>query len=635
MYCIYCGKELPEEARFCSRCGKPQPIDPVPPEPTPEPAAAVVMPDAAAGPGSPYIPPPDPPKPQPTPVPELGQEFYDALAAAFDQPDPVKPDTPPEPTISVPPATEALSTVTPPQPPAKWTPPVFLRKPLPRKTIFLILGGLLLLILLAAGIARLLSPKPIGPDALVYLTSDQRNLMFRKDLKSDTQPEELSDIAASNVIFSEDGKHLYFSNSGNLYCSNLSKAGEQDAAKKVSAGVEDFTVMKNGGAVYITGAGGDSRMYYYDGVDSILLTSGVNSVYNVDFAGKSETILQYEAIAEDGGHTCSRVPLDGSAPPETVLEGFDKTLYWGSDFVVYSVWTGSDAPSSWLYPVDVYSQAIGGGRTLLAEDVFPYLFVDGEGDKFSMTYASNYDPQTSRFDLCGYENGKVTTLVSDVDELFAHSGDIFLYGRYDGDGVLRYHQTVKGTESELLLDEGVSIHSAYILSDSDVILALDTPDGQILQACKISKNQLTIAETLCDDESFNDAYIMYGTCQGKTVLYYCTDVDSEAREATIMRCVDGKSAVVGSKAANALILSDGSAVLTVDEDGVLFLIDADGNRERVTNETSEFAVLSGQKIVYISHGDLYVWNNGRTEKLADDAAQIFVPREAEYDCYLP
>ena len=33
MYCTQCGGLLPEEARFCPKCGTPVPADPVPEEP--------------------------------------------------------------------------------------------------------------------------------------------------------------------------------------------------------------------------------------------------------------------------------------------------------------------------------------------------------------------------------------------------------------------------------------------------------------------------------------------------------------------------------------------------------------------------------------------------------------------------
>ncbi|MBQ5584663.1 MAG: zinc ribbon domain-containing protein, partial [Ruminiclostridium sp.] len=89
MYCTQCGGLLPEEARFCPKCGTPAPADPVPEEPqvipeqTEEPVdqpAPEEMPEAA---GEALVE-VEEEIPQDDWVPYIPEEFFDEEPRDFD-----------------------------------------------------------------------------------------------------------------------------------------------------------------------------------------------------------------------------------------------------------------------------------------------------------------------------------------------------------------------------------------------------------------------------------------------------------------------------------------------------------------------------------------------------------------------
>lgn len=728
MFCKNCGREISENAKFCSGCGTPV-SQPVPAQPELEFAAA-----------EPVIPVAEEPVPAAPQEPENVPAEVSGDASPEEVREPVQDDL----TAALEPAAPPVSVAAVPAPEVQPAPqpaggqgggktPILGRKK-GRGTVLILLAAVLVVIAVVIAAVKLLPSMGGGKEAVVFLTDDEE-LMFRKDLKAKTEAEELTDDLASRVRFSPNGKYLYFmeydssGGGGSLFRIEISKIGKKDASpEKVSSNVSSYELLSNGNAVYIRG-GGDGQLRFYDGKDSYKLASGVNSSFSVNDAG---THAYYsETDSSDGSRTLYRVELKENGEKEKLLKDYSVLYHCDDGLLVYS--KAGEALDEWgSMTYDLYSLVPGGDKTKLVSDAVNILGLDVSGGKVSFSYltaeresctlydfvsdalavsdASQTEPDTSDFrtqgywgwvtdwdayyaayekweqvanrnymreymketaynittyTLCRYEKGEKTTLAEGLAyaPVCSAADGVYLYAKSSqevsqvadlqdleyADEVYslmdtaerEWYQNVGGVESAMKLDEDSTVGGVYVLNGSEVVLSLYEDGESLLKSYSLSKNELTPGSTITDEEYRN---LSKGTWKGKDVLYYFTDMDSDYSSGELVRYGNGEKTSLARDASRVTILPDSGTVFKIEDEeynsrrdiqeGSLYLM-KDGKNSRIADEVdlSEIAYLGAGRVLYISDGELCLWNGKDSEKLASDVYTFWVNTGVSSDTY--
>ena len=264
------------------------------------------------------------------------------------------------------------------------------------------------------------------------------------------------------------------------------------------------------------------------------------------------------------------------------------------------------------------------------------------------------------YNLSRYENGKDTLLAEGLAfaPTYSAADGIYLYARADqeisavcdvqdleyGEQVYEkmdaaersWYQHVGGAESEFDLDEDGDIGSLFILNGSEAVLTAYEDGESEIRAYSVGKNGLTFVSTITDDDYTG---ITKGRSGGKDAVYYFTDMDSDYSAGELMRYAGGKSESVAKDAGQVEILDDGAVFKMEDVDyndrrGVTectLYVMRDGKGERIADDVavSGVAFLDSKRVVYVSDGDLYVWNGRDSEKLASDVEYFWSNRQAD------
>ena len=604
MFCPKCGKEIPADAKFCDSCGTLVELPPENVEPE-KPIIQIIEPTPVQDPGSPQ-----------------GEDLQKDIDAVFEQPENAAKRS--EPAAGRPgpavPVTSDLEPI-PPKPGEGNQPPKPDLKNILNKKIILLAAGVLAVVLLAVVLISVLSSAGggSGSNSIVYLTDDDE-LMFRKDLKVKTEAAEITDDDISNLVFSDDGKYIYYVENQSLYIMELAQLGKKGASpEKISSDVSsyNFKVLSNGNVLYIKGTSGDGQLRLYNGKDSFKLTGDLSYM---PYVTEAEAYAYYSEY-DSGTSTLYRIQLKENGERERLVKEYDNLYYRDDSVVVYGKET-----STFSYCYDVYSQVIGGDKSKLASDVYQMLDVSASKGKVNMTYLTYEDYED--YDLRKYENGNETVLVKEIESMEAYSAEagVYLYTK-DGD----WYQFVGGQESKFKLDDDARIYGLYVLNGKEAVLHCYVDGGYELKAYTIGKTELTPSEDITDEEYTIGGV---GSYKGKDVLYYFTDLSRNGDEGELIRYANGEKTSVVKDAAGVLILKDGSATFKsdADSDDTLYLVKS-GKSERIADDVESIAILSGKLVAYVSDGDLYVWNGSKSEKLANDVQGVMAVKEAEYEIY--
>lgn len=396
MFCKNCGKELPENAKFCSSCGSPvaapepqdppagreapvEPVIPMEPETPAEPETPVgetVIPDPAAT-GEPST---------PGEIPVLEDPAAALEPADTGGPEPEKPAAPVA--VETPPGT-AQDTG------AADTGPVKRRG----KAGLVVIGVVAVLVIALIALAIKLVGGLVGVGgaaAYAYLNEDGE-LMYLADLKEKTEALELTDEAdlySTDVRFSPDGKSVYFTDlDGTLYsiaAAELKKGGKPE---RISRDVDAFAVLKDGRVLYRKyDDNNGTQVSLYDGKEDFRL---IRSCYDYQLSGDQKTIYYIER--DEGDHTATlyKLAMTKGAKEERLVKGATSfyTAY-SADLLVYGV--DDSMGGDYAYPSDgsapdrntlaVYSCVPGGDKTKLVDDVCSVTGVTVDGGKVSFYY---------------------------------------------------------------------------------------------------------------------------------------------------------------------------------------------------------------------------------------------------------
>ena len=274
------------------------------------------------------------------------------------------------------------------------------------------------------------------------------------------------------------------------------------------------------------------------------------------------------------------------------------------------------------------------------------------------------------YTVTGYDNGQETVIAKDMDEMAAYSveDDIWIYTKQEGEvrtvadlkdlssayeiyGLLDdggdedtvWYQNVKGTESRLSLDEEYTPTNIYILNGGEAVLQVRDEDyDYALLRYTAGKDGLTAAGTVTDEPYCG--LTVRETKDGKDALYFFTDLDGKNGTGELVRFMNGEKSTVAKEAQRVMVLSDGKTVLKIDEveyntrreadEGSLYTV-KDGKSEKIAGEVQLYSItcLDAGQILYISDGDLYLWNGSAATRLASDVARLWASEEMEYDSY--
>lgn len=406
MFCKNCGKQLPDDAKFCSGCGTPV-NSPIPPQQAQPPAQPPVGPFQIPQAGFPQTEETVPE--EAAPLEEAVSEeaapeevIFEAASPEEAAPEEAAPgDADPQET---PPAAEGSPASTPEQPaPGGAVVPFAAAVPdatgaatavadppkrRGRAGLVVLGAGAVVVILAAVLLFKLLSGLGGGGKAAFAYLNEDGELMYLADLKEKTQALELTDEAdgsKTTVRFSPDGKTVYFTDSDrSLYHIAVSELKKGGRPERISRDVSSFFLLDDGRLLY-SEFNGESKLSLYDGKESFRLIRG----YNEYRLSQDQKAIYYTQLDEmDGTLSLYKMALTKDAQEERLLKGASSILTdYDADLLVYTVTdAGSDDVGG--NNMTIYSCTPGGDKTKLVSDVYSYSVtgVKSEGGKADFYY---------------------------------------------------------------------------------------------------------------------------------------------------------------------------------------------------------------------------------------------------------
>lgn len=268
-----------------------------------------------------------------------------------------------------------------------------------------------------------------------------------------------------------------------------------------------------------------------------------------------------------------------------------------------------------------------------------YHYANAEPDSpIGTDISSSYHPFNAENGVFLYQKVSSTGgKVCDVADLnyFSEIYDYLNSGSSDDE----WYQNVGGTESLLDLDDaGASIYGMYILNGKEVVLDLYADEDRILAAYALGKDALTYSSTILDEDF---AGLSQGKdAKGNDVLYLFLDTasDENGTVGDLVRYSGGKTETLAKEVYGAIVL---------EEDAVTYVIsdmDRSGHAELSLLKGGDMSVvgkdmdsipifLDTKQILYISDGDLYLWNGKEDRRIARDVEHIWANAQVAYATY--
>ena len=562
---------------------------------------------------------------------------------------------------------------------------------------------LALVVVLAVVLFNVFSSLGGGSGVYLYATDDYE-LMFLDGLKEDSETNELSDEVSGGVYFSPDGKYIYFFEQApedyeeycDLYriaCSQAGKEGERP--ERVSSKVfrYQFTLLDNGGAVYLKESGSSADLYCYDGESDFKLADEVYS-FTVD---SGEDYAYYTQMDEDDGtRRLSRIALKEDGREEEILEGAD-IIYSALDAEILLYGEAKSSGSEWsdagIY--DVYSVKPGEREELVAEEACSVRNVDTEGGKLSFTYMTQETETHTLYDFVSDSTAAADAAVQEpLQDDFITGYSEWGWAEYDWDAYyaawdawyavssrVSMREQLKENKYDLVTytlhrySEGTDTTVSAGLSDYPVSLA----EKNIYLYGKTDQEVSQVVD-LSELSYYSEIYNYIGTAE-QTMYQNVNGVESELdledwtgvdgifsagdnQLVLLLRDEDGQALVACGVENDALVLGDVlededfSVRYSGQEDTLYYFadIDSDGSSGSLTSYTGgEAAVVAKDAwcVMLLEDGtafkledwesglgSLYVVNDGKDERIDDDvsAVEILSPDRVLYisdnDLYL-
>jgi len=452
MFCSNCGKELPENSKFCGGCG--QRVEVKSEEiPVQNPVVQEV------------------PVQEPAPVEEV----------------PVQPAAP-----VVPEAAPAAPKAAP------KAPAVAPKAQAPKKRGKLLIAAVAAVVVIAIVVGLVASIGGGAPARYVYITDDGE-LMYVQDLK---KPEaiEISDEVQGYLLatVTDDGKYLYYvemdedEDSGTLYRVALAKAAKAVEPEKISSNVTGFRVLENGNAYYYKEGSSNTQIWLYDGNDTTKLVSNYYGIYGTD---EDQKYLYYYEYDDEWRRTTYRVSLSADAEDERLIKNADY-VYSAYDAVhfVYGVEEETDEG----YRERLYVETLDGDKEKITNNLYNVYGIQEDGDKLSFYYTVVNSEEIPLYDLVE-DNVKMDV---DLENLEAPSYNDYepWYGMYEDDQGIYYENRAR---------EKFYINPAdYPELDDDVDIAYATAED-LYNAAMAEYEAAFIYERLNENTYYVTTYDLY------------------------------------------------------------------------------------------------------------------------------
>ena len=457
----------------------------------------------------------------------------------------------------------------------------------------------------------------------------------------------------SLLTASPDGKYVYYfvdwdeGNFTGTLC-RVECSENENNIETIAAGVSysDLDFLDDNSVVF---KDANETLYYFDGEESVKIAGDVDNFYT----DGTDKIL-YFTRDHDTGYTLYGVSTSD----------IDHKIILSSNMSFRSYGYGVLGNCTDYENILYFEEEEDGTETLyvtgfeketerLAEDVNYYTLLN---DKLYFTALNgetlNLDGNDSPVcTLYCLENGNLTTINEDVLEF----GSCYL------DSGLFY-----STESEkyILLADGTSCRMSasaaktYAEANNDETTAslyctakevylIEWGDGNPIFA---TLSMASIEDGVVGDFSVitdEDDYLFF---DDSTLYYYISDENADytdsSSSADLYSCSSGTSTllaedvVMTDKAVN--LYSDGVILAytdcTVDSDYVyryeLTMIDSDGEATIIGDNVTQYIRIDESTVLYISDGDLYVYNGTESKKLKSDVDKIWSKNSAEIDMTL-
>ena len=260
------------------------------------------------------------------------------------------------------------------------------------------------------------------------------------------------------------------------------------------------------------------------------------------------------------------------------------------------------------------------------------------------------------YTLSRYEDGKITQVADGLSGSY-YNGDaqnkVYVYSKteqtvskvadvselgywgklYDliDEGERQYYQNVKGTESELAIDEDEYVDGFGVLNGKEVILVINDGEKRVIRGYELGDKAMKFSGTITDDEYAGMSF--YTQEDGKNALYYFTDLNKERNAGELIRYANGKKETV-AKDAERVVIVDGKTIYQMEDiqynakigaaECTLSLVE-DGKAKEIAEEVSMYAVayLDTKRAAYISDGDLYLWDGSKSERIASNVVRFW------------
>ena len=216
--------------------------------------------------------------------------------------------------------------------------------------------------------------------------------------------------------------------------------------------------------------------------------------------------------------------------------------------------------------------------------------------------------------------------VADLSQL-SYYGQIYDYMEL---GETTTYQNVHGVESELDLEDWLLATGIFPVGDGHVVLLLsDGGEETALVSCTVKDNALILGDVL-EDEDFS---VCYNSTEG---LYYFADISSDGSGGNLVRCQGGEVTVLAKDACSVLLMEDGTVFKGEDQtsDGATLCVVRDGREERIDDDVFDAVCLAADRLLYISDGDLYLWEKGERTRLARDVIGVWASNALLYQQFL-
>ena len=440
----------------------------------------------------------------------------------------------------------------------------------------------------------------------VYYTeiddTDYTETLYRVELKKDGQKEKLLSGAAE-IYSGYDADTLVYGKSTDdgLQVYSVQPGGEQTKLLKDAAFV--FGVESSGSKVsfsYLTDQGEKGSLY--DLVTDRLAAQDASAQRpSYDDYKISTGIYSWNYTIDRDGYNAAYQAWQEAQERQSIRETLKS---W-----------------EWTHTSYTLMRYDGGEETKLAEELTSYPAFSVEDGIYLYTKD---------------EDGPRT--VADVADL-EYAGQVYdLIGTGGGD----WYQNVGGVESSLDLDAGYGADICVLGGTEAVVTAYQEMGETVLWSYTVTKTGLTDPKEITDEDISGLA--TGKTKGGKDALYFYTDMDSEWTCGDFVCYQGGNKTTLAREAAEVDILEDGTAFklddMATDRKGVqtctLSLLDGKGSGTKIADDVAAYTItyLGPKSVVYITGGDLCVWNGSASEKIADDVTFFWAGGAEQPDSYL-